>query len=123
MPRPLVAVLLVLALLLQGLAPARAMPTPADESPAAEQARASMPCHGASAQPDEPVAPPAMNCCDAEADCGHCSAVCMGTAALPVAMLTDDADLPALTASASAEGSPPTALPSEQLRPPILSLR
>lgn len=123
MPRPLVAVLLVLALLLQGLAPARAMPTPADESPAAEQAQASMPCHGAPAQPAEPVAPPAMNCCDAGSDCGHCSAGCMGTAALPVAMLTDDADLPALTVAVGAEGSPPMAPPAEQLRPPIPSLR
>jgi hypothetical protein len=123
MPRPLVAVLLVLALLLQGLAPARAMPATADETPAAEQAQASMPCHGASAQPDEPVAPPTMNCCDAGADCGHCSAACMGTAALPVAMQTGDADLPQLTVSASAEGSPPMAPGAEQLRPPILSLR
>jgi hypothetical protein len=126
MPRPLVSVLLMLALLLQGLAPARAMTAAVDEPTTAEQVQAALPCHGAQAPTAEPAAAPGrttMSCCDAGIDCGHCSAGCMATPALPAAMTTDETGVLRIVASARVEQSPPGAPPAERLRPPILSLR
>jgi hypothetical protein len=82
MSHPLVTVLLMLALLLQGLAPARAMTVASVDPPATAEPQAAMPCHGTQAA--EPAAAPeraATSCCDAGIDCSHCSAGCMATPA------------------------------------------
>jgi hypothetical protein len=120
MPRPLVTVLLMLALLLQGLAPARAMTAAVDAPTVAVEPQAAMPCHGA--QSAEQAATPghaAMSCCDAGIDCSHCSAGCMATPALPAVIKADAASAPRIVAAARAEQSPPAAPTADRLRPPI----
>jgi hypothetical protein len=120
MSHPLVTVLLMLALLLQGLAPARAMTVASVDPPATAEPQAAMPCHGTQAA--EPAAAPeraATSCCDAGIDCSHCSAGCMATPALPAAMTADEAGVPRIVVAARAERSPPAAPTADRLRPPI----
>ncbi len=128
MSRPTVAVLLVLALLLQGLAPARALTPAINDTEVAEvvvDPSPTMPCHGAQTATLEvtPAAPASMPCCDAGVDCGHCSAGCMAAPALLGALPSAEAPSPRIVATIASARTPAAAPPTDRLRPPIPAFR